>query len=137
MADLLRLAPYYEDIARGRLMAVNVLGEPFFESGDDVVKVSPETGEAEKVASARNFDPANLDDCWTAAPLKADWENMHGPMRENHCLMPITALVLGGSLDDRNLMCIPVEEAASLYRMLRSELSAVPDGARVRLEVAE
>lgn len=135
MANLSRLEHLYADLARGRLVAVNVLGEPFFESGDGVVKVSPETGGEEKVAAACDFDFANLDDCWTAAPLKADWENQFEPVGEDNFLLPIIAFALGGEFSARNLMRIPVEEAVALYRNIRNEICDLPDGASVAVEV--
>lgn len=130
-----QLAHLYSDIARGRLVAVNVLGEPFFESDDGVVKVSPETGDEEKVVAACDFEFAKLDDCWTAATLKADWENQFEPVGEDHFLVPIIAFTLGGEFSTRNLMRVPVEEAIALYRNIRNEICDFPDGASVVIKV--
>lgn len=135
MYDLNRLMALYEDITRGRLVAVNVFGEPFFEVGGAVIKVSPETGDEEAVTPIGDFDFATLDDYWTASTLKLDWESQNGPIGDDYFLVPITPFVLGGEFVVANLMKIPLEEAIALYRQIRAQISGRPDGAKVSIEV--
>lgn len=130
-----RLQPSYSDIACGRLVAVNVFGEPFFERGDVVVKISPESGDEEVVGAARDFDFNALDDYWTAETLRAEWERQNGAVGADHFLVPITPFVLGGDFAVANLMKLPTDEAIALYRQIRAQVSGRPDGTKVSIEV--
>lgn len=125
MHNLSNLLPFYSDITCGRMVAVNVFGEPFFERGDVVVKISPENGDEEVVGAARDFDFNALDDYWTAETLRGEWERQNGAVGADHFLVPITPFVLGGDFAVANLMKLPADEAIALYRQIRAHVSGV------------
>lgn len=137
MYSLSNLLPFYSDIACGRLVAVNVFGEPFFERGDLVVKISPESGDEEVVGAARDFDFNALDDYWTAETLKAGWENQNGAVGADHFLIPITPFVLGGDFAVANLMKLLADEAIAFYRQIRAQVSGRPDGGKIQVDVED
>lgn len=134
---ILDLEPLYSDIAIGRLIAVNVFGEPFFEKGDVVVKVSPESGDEEVVCNARDFDFSSLDDYWTAKTLEVEWESLNGAVGGDHFLVPITPFVLGGDFVVANLMKVPAAEAVNLYRQIRAQVKGAPDGTAISIKVEQ
>ena len=125
----------FSDLSHGHLVFVNVFGEPFFSVAGTVIKVNPETGEKEEVGPAANFDVRDLDDYWTGASLKEEWESVNGSIALGHFLVPITPFTLGGEFVASNLMMLSEAEAASFYSNIRKTIQGLPDGSTVTIEV--
>lgn len=125
----------YRILSGGKIVYINDFGEPFFECGGTVFKVSPETGEREEVCATARFDPLKLDDYWTGDSLKKEWEQANGGLPSEHWLVPITPFVLGGEFDPSNLMSIKISEAVGYYKTIRHALSSLPDGSKVEIKV--
>lgn len=125
----------YSDLSPGKVIYLNVFGEPFFAESGSVLKVSPETGEREEVCSLSGFNPGALEDYWTGDSLKQQWELAHGAMPADNFLVPVTPFVLGGEFDISNLMSIDKDEAIRYYKRIRDAIRDLPDGATVKIEV--
>jgi len=108
----------------------------FFEKDGTVFKLSPETGDIEPVCAFGDFDPACLDDFWTGESLKRAWEDQHGQLGPNHCLVPVIPFILGGAFEPQNLMALPLSEANTFYAAIRAGIQSLDDGEVVHLEVA-
>jgi len=118
-----------------KTLYTNIFGEPFFEDGGTIFKVSPETGDIEPICKFAEFDPACLDDFWTGDSLRRAWEDQHGPLGPDHCLVPVIPFVLGGDFEIQNLMPIPLSEANTFYAAIRAGIQSLDDGDSVRLEI--
>lgn len=125
----------YSELSEGRLVAVNELGEPFFEQHGVLVKVSPETGDRETVGPVTINPISQLDDYWTALSLKKEWESLHGPLPEGCALAPVIPFVLGGEFDVKNLMKLDAKELMDCYKKIREKVSDSQDGIQVSVRV--
>lgn len=125
----------FQALSDGQLVWVNVFAEPFFNVNGQIIKVSPETGDREEVCSANEFDPAFLDDYWTGASLKKQWEGAHGHLNEGLFLVPSIPFVLGGEFSPDNLSVMSIETAAAYYANIREQIAGVPDGSFIEVEV--
>ncbi|GIK44926.1 MAG: hypothetical protein LC131_03495 [Anaerolineae bacterium] len=125
----------FQALSDGQLVWVNVFAEPFFNVNGQIIKVSPETGDREEVCSANEFDPAFLDDYWTGASLKKQWEGAHGHLNEGLFLVPSIPSVLGGEFSPDNLSVMSIETAAAYYANIREQIAGVPDGSFIEVEV--
>lgn len=132
--DIQQLSAYFSGLSDGRLVAVNVFGEPFFDVLGVLIKVSPETGDREEVGLVSKCPFDKLDDYWTGASLKEVWEHANGPVGNQHFLVPITPFALGGEFVISNLARLPIQEALALYQLIREQISDLSDGAKVSIE---
>ena len=107
----------------------------FFEDGGTIFKVSPEAGDIEPVCTFAEFDPACLDDFWTGESLKHAWEDQHGPLGPDHCLVPVIPFVLGGAFEPQNLTALPLSEASTFYAEIRVGIRRLDDGEAVQVEI--
>lgn len=126
---------HYTDISPGEVIYLNVFGEPFFAESGVVFKVSPETGEREKVCLLSDFNPVNLNDYWTGESLKQQWEKVNGAVPVDNFLVPVTPFTLGGEFDISNLMSIGEDEAIRYYKKIRDAIHDLPDGTAVKIEI--
>lgn len=67
--------------------------------------------------------------------IQRAWEDQHGPLGPNHCLVPVIPFVLGGAFEIQNLMFLPLPEAHTFYAAIRAGIRHLDDGDSVRLEI--
>lgn len=131
------IARLYRGLSDGELVAVNVLGEPFFDVLGTLIKVSPETGDREEVGKAADINLDMLDDFWTAESLRTAWEDRFERLGDDCFLVPKIPFALGGEFTVENLYCIPIPEAIDLYQVIRDQLTGLKDGDKVQIEIVE
>jgi hypothetical protein len=118
--------------------AEDIFGEQFALSRDAVVRLNPETGEAETYA--RDLDDwagriLNDYEVEVGYPLARDWQKKNGPIPLGSRLVPKIPFVMGGTFDLGNLYLCGEVEGMRVRAEIASQLRGVPDGTKVKLTV--
>lgn len=124
-------------LSEGRLVAVNYFGEPFFQIGSSLVKISPESGDREAVGDFAETEIGSLGDYWTGESLKNAWEAANGSLGHESFLVPAIPFVLGGAFEVANLKRLSCGDAVDYYRQIREQVAGAVDGEQVVIEVKE
>ena len=106
-----------------KTLYTNIFGEPFFEDGGTIFKVSPETGDIEPICKFAEFDPARLGG--SARP--AGSEPLPGAG---------DPLCSGRGFRDPESDGPLLSEANTFYAAIRAGIRHLDDGDSVRLEIA-
>jgi hypothetical protein len=124
------------EYSTGRVFALDLFGGLFVAAADRILRVNPETREAEehsadaeewamKILEAPNFE--------TGWELAMNWQRDNRLLHSYERLLPRQPFVLGGEYDVGNLVPRDLKEALSLYARLSARVEALEDGEAVAI----
>ncbi|PPK92212.1 hypothetical protein CLV92_11674 [Kineococcus xinjiangensis] len=120
----------------------DVFGGQFLipEDGESVATLDPETGDVEVIAaSLEHWAEALLAD-WnymTGHSLAHAWQERHGRLIPGQRLLPKLPFVVGGRHELDNLHAIDATKGMNFRGEMAVQISALPEGAPIRLRVIE
>lgn len=117
--------------------AQDVFGNPFALQTAGVVLFDAETGTTELVAPTVAEWAENVlsNDYWSGWSLAHAWQTQHGPLPQDHRLLPTQPFVLGGTFDVNNLRAVPALEGMRFRGHLATQIRDFPDGTTFQLSV--
>lgn len=129
----------YGDLANGLFFfAEDIFGGQFCISGNAIGYFDPETAEVEKIAeSLEEWGEKILAEyeVLTGWPLAHEWQLQHGPIPENHRLIPVQFFVAGGEYELSNLKLVEASRGMRIRGPFAQYIKNLPDGAQVEVEI--
>lgn len=132
---------HYRGLTDGCIFfAEDVFGGQFAVKCDAVHSFDPETGETEWVAAdVEGWARAILEDyeVLTGHPLARAWQERYGALVPGQRLLPKTPFVAGGAFELANLYAADAVQGMRLRGDLAHQISEVPDGSQIRIDVVK
>ncbi len=131
----------YGDLAKDLFFfAEDIFGGQFCIHGNIIGYFDSETGEVEKLAeSFEEWADKILADyeVLTGYPLAHEWQLRHGPIPNNHRLIPVQFFVTGGEYTVANLKLAEASEGMKIRGPFAQYIKDLPDGTRIEIKIIE
>jgi hypothetical protein len=131
---------YGDAVADAVFFAEDVFGMQFCLREGQVARFDPETAEFEHIAADLVGWVALIlgdSDYWTGCPVLREWQSKNGPLMPGFRLCPTIPFVLGGEFAASNLYSVDAVLGMQYRASVACQLRDVPDGATIKLQVAD
>ena len=131
----------YQGLADNCLFfAEDIFGDQFAIQHGGIVRFKPETGDVEAIAdSLDGWADAILQEpeVETGYPVALNWTATYGAFANNQRLIPKTFFVIGGGYELENFYAFDCAESLRLRAEFAIQISELPDGQAIDLNISE